>query len=877
MLKISHNRLKKLICVFLMSAFLIPVFPNIVSALDKQTSAFSSEPTVDGEIQKGDPSYPPQFATDVHADLTYIEVGQAYMPGLNWYYRWRGYVSFDTSSIPNQTRIISARLKLKMKTDNSDTDFVIKIMGGEQPLFGDNLEANEWGCGDSTTTTWDTANYPGDDVYIDVTIPKSQINKAGRTQFELKSRREGIRPDGNEYVLFYSGDSAGNEPKLEVTYYTIEKDWSKRRPSATTFFNETIASYAHNEYSSMSLSADVYKYWEDCPLEEQDELTVRVVGAANTHYGVNYAVKAGDGDVWLGGEPIGITQRNSGEWIDLPLPFIFTYYGAHYDRVWLCSNGFISFTDDNFTDYIQGHPKPNAIIAPFCRDLDPEKGGAIRAGEGPGHEQFTISWDHVPNHSNENEQSFEISLFLDSSFIFRYGEITKDEATTIGIEDQAGEKVIDYDMDDLSCGYYIEFTPQKQDARIDYLRIKASKPASGDTSAIIGIQGVDDAYPGGTNVALKETVDGKYLDAMECVGDIAVDLIDTFYAPIGLLCSSGKLLATLLSPAELNPDDVYLAGTGDSEAYATGWGADEEWYEWWPYDASFAVLIRWTFYDANDLDHDLKITFELNATRSEADISTSVDLHMHSNDPPNTPSRPAGLSYGYKGHSYSYSTSATDPENDDVYYRFYWGDGTNTTIGPFPSGTTASTSHAWSSTGTYTVQVKAQDTYGAWSGFSPSRTVTIYSGGGGGCPILFVWDGMEYVCEGLLDIHDPNGTDIVTDHTLVTTPKRVRRTYRLRLTEHSQTISHIDQVNLYAILEDKTLVELPLVWAWHSEDGYVLPQLLFSDDWKTDTLGADHNNGTSQSIHLRFLAPLPNMKVTGFLFVIEGNNMILKR
>lgn len=75
------------------------------------------------------------------------------------------------------------------------------------------------GCGTDEITTWNTINYPGDDVYINLTISSDQINKAGLTQFELKSNRQGIRPDGNEYIKFYSGDSPDNQPKLEVIYY----------------------------------------------------------------------------------------------------------------------------------------------------------------------------------------------------------------------------------------------------------------------------------------------------------------------------------------------------------------------------------------------------------------------------------------------------------------------------------------------------------------------------------------------------------------------------------------------------------------------------------------------------------------------------------
>lgn len=78
------------------------------------------------------------------------------------------------------------------------------------------------------------------------------------------------------------------------------------------------------------------------------------------------------------------------------------------------------------------------------------------------------------------------------------------------------------------------------------------------------------------------------------------------------------------------------------------------------------------------------------------------------------------------------------------------------------------------------------------------------------------------------------------------------------------------------MLEDETVIELPLIWAWHSEDGNVLPMLLHSDEWKTDTLGADHNDGTSQSVDLKFAALSPDLEATGFVFQIEGNNIIIK-
>jgi len=143
---------------------------------------------------------------------------------------------------------------------------------------------------------------------------------------------------------------------------------------------------------------------------------------------------------------------------------------------------------------------------------------------------------------------------------------------------------------------------------------------------------------------------------------------------------------------------------------------------------------------------------------------------------------------------------------------------------------------------------------------------------GGGCPILSVWNGTDYYEEGLVDIHNPEGIDLITNHTLVSTPQRVGGAYLMRLVEHPKTHSYIDEVKLYATTENGTTIELPLIWARHSEYGNVLPQLLFSDEWKTDTLGADYNNGTSQSIDLKFAGLSPHLKIVSFTFQIEGNN-----
>lgn len=143
------------------------------------------------------------------------------------------------------------------------------------------------------------------------------------------------------------------------------------------------------------------------------------------------------------------------------------------------------------------------------------------------------------------------------------------------------------------------------------------------------------------------------------------------------------------------------------------------------------------------------------------------------------------------------------------------------------------------------------------------------TGGGGGCPLLYTFDGSQYVYEALLNIHDPTGADVIREQALTTVPERVHNAYLLRLVEHPLTHSYIDCVRLFAVMQDGTKIELPLISAIHDEYGNVLPKLLRSDDIKADT-SANHE------IDLKFRALPSNLQATGFIFQIEGNNPYYK-
>jgi hypothetical protein len=89
------------------------------------------------------------------------------------------------------------------------------------------------------------------------------------------------------------------------------------------------------------------------------------------------------------------------------------------------------------------------------------------------------------------------------------------------------------------------------------------------------------------------------------------------------------------------------------------------------------------------------------------------------NQPPNTPVMPVGPNSGTVDVEYSYTTSTTDPELQQISYLWSWGDMNSSWLGPFDSGAVATATHFWSVAGNYTVKVKAKDVLGmesAWSG-----------------------------------------------------------------------------------------------------------------------------------------------------------------
>jgi hypothetical protein len=108
------------------------------------------------------------------------------------------------------------------------------------------------------------------------------------------------------------------------------------------------------------------------------------------------------------------------------------------------------------------------------------------------------------------------------------------------------------------------------------------------------------------------------------------------------------------------------------------------------------------------------------------DVSNGVfTILNHPNQAPDVPRQPTGPASGYVGVEYTFTTNTTDPNNDQVYYKWSWGAEESDWMGPYASGATVSVAHTWTIEGAYDVKVKAKDTSNVESDWSKELPVTV--------------------------------------------------------------------------------------------------------------------------------------------------------
>ena len=228
-------------------------------------------------------------------------------------------------------------------------------------------------------------------------------------------------------------------------------------------------------------------------------------------------------------------------------------------------------------------------------------------------------------------------------------------------------------------------------------------------------------YSGGEIIAVnpngteqwRRYIANVYVDSAPAIGKDGTVYIGTAWSENGY--SRGSLIAFGRGPLEAEANGPYYGLTNQSVNFTGSATGGYKPYSW-----------HWDFGDGHtsqqqNPNHTYvsigNYTVTLTVTDNTSNISTDTTWAwiQQTNTPPNSPTI-TGPSKGKPGIPYNYTFVTSDPDGTSIWYYIQWGDGTNSGwIGPYSSNDALIVSHTWHKRGTYTIQAKAKDGYGAES------------------------------------------------------------------------------------------------------------------------------------------------------------------
>jgi hypothetical protein len=195
----------------LLASSLLVIGPGTMNA-EASSSITVYGNTNDGTISKAGAAYGSWTSTIVDADSTTANCTSSNdaVKSLD-----RTYLSFDTSSIPDDAHVLTAKLWVRCQYgDPSMPD--VKIYQGD---WGVTLDAADWGCGVSSGTYLGTI-LGVSNTWFAVDVTTSLVSLIGTTQFEMALS---VETAGNRSATFYTTEAAsGSRPYMVVTYTTAE-------------------------------------------------------------------------------------------------------------------------------------------------------------------------------------------------------------------------------------------------------------------------------------------------------------------------------------------------------------------------------------------------------------------------------------------------------------------------------------------------------------------------------------------------------------------------------------------------------------------------------------------------------------------------------
>jgi len=168
--------------------------------------------------------------------------------------------------------------------------------------------------------------------------------------------------------------------------------------------------------------------------------------------------------------------------IEVNLGFTFSFNNTNYTKIWINSNGMLSF-NKGITEYNnQSLPRDNVkqSIYPYWDDLDLSADtdtAEITYGKvTSGGERFVVYWNNVPHYNdNSKKYTFQIILYSDGSIRFRYDSSSNADGSsaTVGMQEdddhyEQHSKNSDIDLDETKDILYTPVPPPTSDDYSDF-------------------------------------------------------------------------------------------------------------------------------------------------------------------------------------------------------------------------------------------------------------------------------------------------------------------------------------------------------------------------------------------------------------------------
>lgn len=183
---------------------------------------------------------------------THIYVDQA--KGTTYYYIDRGYLYFDTSSIPSGATISQAQLALYLHEKyNDDSPFSVVLQTGGATYPHNPFVAADYNktyySGDGGSLSYDSSTIGNYNYIVFNSTGLGYITKAGASKFCLRTSDDinGTTPVGENSMIFYSYEmGSGFQPTLLVNYYitpttpTVTTNAASNTSSTTVRLNGTL-------------------------------------------------------------------------------------------------------------------------------------------------------------------------------------------------------------------------------------------------------------------------------------------------------------------------------------------------------------------------------------------------------------------------------------------------------------------------------------------------------------------------------------------------------------------------------------------------------------------------------------------------------------